>query len=77
MGISKASLKAVLPARIYGPLRARRVRREVERYSPRTVRHSYGGVELTVRLQDGTPLLLEKPLGEGRVVDDQNFRVLG
>ena len=53
MSISRASLKAVLPARIYGPLRARRVRREVERYKPRTVHHSYAGIQLAVRLEDG------------------------
>jgi FkbM family methyltransferase len=54
---SKAALRAVLPARLYGPIRARRVHRLVDRFKPRVVEHCYAGFDLAVSLQD--------PLGEG------------
>jgi FkbM family methyltransferase len=53
----KAALRAALPARVYGPVRARRVRRLVERFEPRVVEHRYAGFELSIELRD--------PLGEG------------
>ena len=46
-----------LPARVYGPIRARRVQRLIETFEPRTVEHVYGGFPLAVRLED--------PLAEG------------
>jgi hypothetical protein len=53
---TKAAVKAVLPWRMYGPIRARRVRWLIDGYTPRTVRHQYAGFPLTVHLRD--------PLGE-------------
>lgn len=53
----KTVARRTLPARIYGPIRARRVRRYVERYKPRMVEHEYAGFRLWVHLED--------PLAEG------------
>jgi FkbM family methyltransferase len=50
---SKATLKTILPARLYGPIRAHRVRNEVVRYRSHTVRHSYAGLSLDILLEDG------------------------
>ena len=53
----KTQLRTRLPARIYGPIRARRVRGLVSRYEPRSADHEYAGFPLRV--------LLEDPLAEG------------
>jgi FkbM family methyltransferase len=53
----KALARRVLPPAVIGWLRARRVRRMVGRYVPRTVRHTYAGHPLEIRLTD--------PLAEG------------
>lgn len=53
----KTAARRALPARIYGPMRARRVRRFIDRYQPRTVEHDYAGFRLRIRLED--------PLAEG------------
>ncbi|MGH2898717.1 MAG: FkbM family methyltransferase, partial [Solirubrobacteraceae bacterium] len=53
----KTIARRTLPTSMYGPLRARRVRRFIASYEPRTVRHDYAGFALLVRLED--------PLGEG------------
>jgi FkbM family methyltransferase len=50
--MTKAAVRTALPARVYGPIRARRVRRQIERYGSRTVHHVYGGFPLTVLLGD-------------------------
>lgn len=42
----------MLPARVYGPIRARRVRRFIERYEPRIVEHEYAGYRLSIHLED-------------------------
>lgn len=52
----KAALRRWLPDRIYGPIRAYRVRRFVAGFEPRQVAHTYAGYPLTVQLAD--------PLGE-------------
>src|SRR5262249_61447040 len=46
-----------LPARVYGPIRARRVRRLVTSFEPRVVEHDYAGFRLKASIED--------PLGEG------------
>jgi FkbM family methyltransferase len=60
-GVALEQLKAVarrrLPARVYGPIRARRVHRLVETFEPRVVEHRYAGFPLRVSLED--------PLAEG------------
>jgi FkbM family methyltransferase len=48
----KAIVRGALPSRVYGPIRARRVRRLVERYKPRTVEHTYAGFRLRVHIED-------------------------
>ena len=53
----KALARRLLPTRIYGPVRAWRVRRFVSRYDARTVQHMYAGYPLSVYLDD--------PLAEG------------
>jgi FkbM family methyltransferase len=54
---ARSAVRASMPARLYGPIRARRVRRLIESYASRTVQHTYAGFPLTVTLRD--------PLGEG------------
>lgn len=49
--------RAYVPARIYGRMRLRRIRRHVERYAATTVTHEYAGFRLTLHLHD--------PLAEG------------
>lgn len=49
----KSVARTRLPARIYRPIRARRVRRLISRYRARTVEHTYAGFALKVRLEDG------------------------
>jgi len=49
----KSLLRAVLPTAIYGPIRARRVRRFISQYSSRIVEHTYAGHRLRVHLEDG------------------------
>jgi FkbM family methyltransferase len=53
---SKAALRAALPARFYGPIRARRVQGLIDRFEPRVVEHRYAGFGFAISLQD--------PLGE-------------
>lgn len=53
----KSLARESLPSSIYGPLRARRVRRLVTGYEPRAVEHVYAGHHLRIRLED--------PLAEG------------
>jgi FkbM family methyltransferase len=48
----KAVVRRLLPASLLGRLRAWRLRRLVGRYTPRVVRHTYGGHDLQVRLAD-------------------------
>lgn len=55
--LTKAAVRGALPARLYGPIRARRVRQLVDRYGSRTVHHVYAGFPLAVLLAD--------PLAEG------------
>jgi FkbM family methyltransferase len=54
---TKSAVRAILPARLYGPLRARRVRRLIHGYPSRMVQHHYAGFPLIIHLQD--------PLAEG------------
>lgn len=49
--------RAYLPAWVYGRMRARRIRRYVDRYVPSTITHDYAGLPLTLHLHD--------PLAEG------------
>lgn len=44
--------RTVLPERLYHRARKTIVSRKVERYTPRTVTHNYGGFELTLSLED-------------------------
>ncbi len=57
MDSAKSALRTMLPQRLYGPIRARRMRRLVDAYPPRTAEHVYAGFPLVVHLQD--------PLAEG------------
>jgi FkbM family methyltransferase len=52
LGVTKSVVRTALPARVYGPIRARRVRRQVERYRSHVVHHCYGGFPLMVHLDD-------------------------
>jgi FkbM family methyltransferase len=61
---AKSAVRAAMPAWLYAPLRARRVRRLIRGYAPRTVHHTYAGFPLTVHLRD--------PLGEGWYDRDWN-----
>lgn len=57
LAVARAGARAVLPDAVYRRIRARRVRGLISGYTPRTVRHTYGGYPLTIRLAD--------PLAEG------------
>jgi FkbM family methyltransferase len=50
--IFKAIVRRLLPRSLLGRLRVWRLRRTVARYSPRVVRHNYGGHDLQIRLTD-------------------------
>jgi FkbM family methyltransferase len=50
--LTKTTARTALPEQLYGPLRAHRVRRQVELYTPHTVRHSYAGFPLDLLLAD-------------------------
>ena len=53
----KTVARRILPAQIYGPIRARRVHRLIEKYEPGIVEHEYAGYWLRIHLED--------PLAEG------------
>ena len=48
----KALARRILPSSLLGRIRARRLRGLVGRFTPRVVRHTYGGHDLTLRLTD-------------------------
>lgn len=48
----KTIARRTLPVGIYGPMRARRVRRYIDRYESRIVEHDYAGFRLRVHLED-------------------------
>ena len=56
-GSLKTFAHTVMPEGIYGPIRARWIRRLISRYEPRMVEHDYAGFSLRVCLED--------PLAEG------------